>query len=103
MKFKLKLANSGSPLSVKKSLEKLAKDLAVKYTPQGGYKYLDAQTSQKTYEKIFAAKIEYITKTTRDFKKQIKEYREWEHITPPKVPPDLKKEVKSVDLYRKYI
>lgn len=98
----MKLAKKGSPLTVKKTLEALAKDLMVQYTPSGGYKYLDAKTSQKTYEKIFSTKIEYTTKTTLDFKKQTKEYQEWEHVSPPKVPAELKKEVKSVDLYRKY-
>ncbi len=104
VRFNVELNPSIDGNSVKKDLEQLATDLHVDVLGLRslGRQLVTGSTSQETYEEVFGAKLEYVTKTIPHLNKGPYDVQEWQEIRPATVPETLRDRVAYIRLEQKF-
>lgn len=108
VRFYVSLQENADTKEIKKDLEQMAKDLSIRVLElfaASKYQVVIGETSQKTYERLFNAKLEYrVTKQERqnlvlpNKRKTYYTVKEWVELEPAKVPESLKDKIKSIEL-----
>lgn len=100
VRFEVGLRKGDEGHSVKSDLERLADDLVVDVYDFKNRKMqlVTGSTSQKTYEKIFRAELNYITRTIPNVNRGPYDVQEWTEIKPAVVPEHLKDRVVYIRL-----
>ena len=89
--------------SVKGDLEALAADLQVNVHDftRLQLQMVTGQTSQATYESLFAAELRYVTREIPNLNKGPRDIKEWVEVKPATVPASLQDRIEKIGLAQK--
>jgi hypothetical protein len=100
VRFRVELSDKAAGQKVKETLEEKAKDItiAVLDLKNINMQLVSGSTSQETYEKLFDAKLNYVTRTIPNLNRGPYQVQEWQEVKPASVPDYLKAYVSSISL-----
>lgn len=104
VRFMVDMKEGADANEIKTDLESRAKDLSIQVQnlKSLGLKYVFGRASQKTYENVFEAKVEYQTKTIPNINRGPYQVQEWVEVRDAKVPDNLKDKIEKIYLEPKF-
>jgi len=103
VEFRIRLKEGVDGNSIKSELEQLADDLTVTVHDLKGRKrqLVIGSTSKSTYERVFGAELDYITKTIPNVNKGPYDVQEWNEFKPAQVPEAFADKIEYIGLEQK--